>query len=509
MESAELIAILHEVRDRVRARNPQTAAGASQIALPDLLPLVHARDAAMGKVAAIGTVNPRPGGLVNGLIQRWKRLVARVLDWHVRDQVEFNRQVMACLDATIEALNDSNRALVEMGNQLFQQSKDMHDLWADWRAGWEHKLATLLQQLKELSGEFSDIRGHWADWRAGWEHKLATLLQQLKELSGEFSDIRGHWADWRAGWEHKLATNEMQFLRAAADLQGAFQHRVTLMDTSYREALSTQNADFHAALARHGMDIQKRLWTDLRVEYDRVIHTELRILRQRAQMGAEGLRPSAPEPAPLLLDYARFAERFRGSEEYVKNGQRFYLPYFEGRGTVLDIGCGRGEFLEMMREAGIPAFGIDLNEESVAACRLKGLEAEVADLFPYLADLPEASLGGIFCAQVVEHLPPERLPQMIQLCASRLRRDGALALETPNPECLAIFATHFYLDPTHTRPGPQALLAFYLEEFGIGNIEVRRLSPAVESMPSLGSLPEDFRSAFFGALDYAIIGRKL
>ena len=88
---------------------------------------------------------------------------------------------------------------------------------------------------------------------------------------------------------------------------------------------------------------------------------------------------------------------------------------------------------------------------------------------------------------MVEHLPPERLPEMIRLCASRLARDGVIAIETPNPECLAIFATHFYLDPTHTRPVPHPLLAFYLEEFGMGRIEVRRLSPAVESMPSLAS----------------------
>ena len=88
---------------------------------------------------------------------------------------------------------------------------------------------------------------------------------------------------------------------------------------------------------------------------------------------------------------------------------------------------------------------------------------------------------------MVEHLPPERLPEMIRLCASRLQRNGVIAIETPNPECLAIFATHFYLDPTHTRPVPHPLLAFYLEEFGVGNIEVRKLSPAVESMPSLKS----------------------
>ena len=112
-------------------------------------------------------------------------------------------------------------------------------------------------------------------------------------------------------------------------------------------------------------------------------------------------------------------------------------------------------------------------------------------------------------AQVVEHLPPDRLPEMIKLCASRLARHGIIAIETPNPECLAIFATHFYLDPTHHRPVPHPLLAFYLEEFGMGSIEVRKLSPAVETMPGLASLPEDFRETFFGGLDYAILARKL
>ena len=185
------------------------------------------------------------------------------------------------------------------------------------------------------------------------------------------------------------------------------------------------------------------------------------------------------------------------------------LPYFEGCRNVLDIGCGRGEFLEMMRDASIPAHGIDLGAESVAACQLKGLDAEIADVFPYLASMEDGTLDGIFCSQVVEHLPPERLPELIRMCAERLARGGVIAIETPNPECLAIFGTHFYLDPTHTRPVPHPLLMFYLEEYGIGQMELCRLSPAVETMPALSSLPDDFRGAFFGSLDYAVIGRKL
>jgi len=472
VESDELIAILREVRHRVRARHPQTSAGSQDVPLPDLLPIVHARDAALGKVAAIGTVNPRRGGIANALVQSWKRLVARALDWHVREQVEFNRKIVDCVDAAIEALNDTNRALV------------------------------------------------------GTCSRTAALEKPLEQLAEEVHDVRSHWAQWRLDWERKLAENEVQFLRSAADLQSGFQHRTTMMDANYRDTVHAIHTEFTAGLAHSAVEIQQRIWADLeriRLEYERLIHSELRTIRQRAEIrplpdgrGSERSsdRPSRDRDSPLasegaIFDYGRFAERFRGSEEYVKAGQQFYLPHFRGCQSVLDIGCGRGEFLETMRDAGIPARGIDLSHESVAMCRHKGLEAERADLYEYLAALPESSLDGIFCAQVVEHLPPERLPEMIKLCASRLSRNGAIAIETPNPECLAIFASHFYLDPTHTRPVPHPLLAFYLEEFGVGNIEVRKLAPAVESMASLRSLPEDFRDAFFGNLDYAITGRKL
>jgi 2-polyprenyl-3-methyl-5-hydroxy-6-metoxy-1,4-benzoquinol methylase len=464
VESAELIAILHEVRDRVRARHPQGSAPGN-LPLPDLMPLVHARDAALSKVAAIGTVNPRRGGPLNGLVQAWKHLVARVLDWHVREQVVFNRKVLDSIDAAIEALNDNNRTLQE----------------------------------------------------------LAGRLAAAEKLGEELKDIRSHWAEWHLEWERKLQQNEVQFLRSVADLQGAFQHRVTLMDSSFRESVRGQHAAFEAALAKSTHDIFAQTFAQLehmRLEYERLIHTELRVVRQRLELAGlapdrrspesgTGPRLGVPsEPSGLGFDYGRFAERFRGSEEYVKAGQQIYLPYFRDRRNVLDLGCGRGEFLELLRTAGVPARGIDVSPESVARCRNKGLEVQAADLFAYL-EQPESDCDGIFCAQVVEHLAPERLPGFVRLAASRLERGGIIVIETPNPECLAIFASHYYLDPTHTRPVPHPLLIFYLEEFGIGGIEVKKLAPAAESMPSLASLPADFHEAFFGGLDYAVIGKKL
>jgi O-antigen chain-terminating methyltransferase len=289
VESAELIAILREVRERVRARNPETAAG-SGIALADLMPLVCARDAALGKVAAIGTVNPRPGGLVNTIVQGWKKFVARVLDWHVREQVEFNRNIVACFDAAIEALTESNRAVSQ----------------------------------------------------------LAGRVESTIALAEELKDIRSHWADWRAEWERKLQQNEVQLLRAVADLQGHFQHRVNVLDSSYRDQLRMQHGAFTAALDLKANEIQQRLWADLeriRLEYEGLIHSELKTIRQRAAAGL--LRPTqTTEPAQVgrpvpPFDYGRFAERFRGTEEYVRAGQQLYKPCFTGRKNVLDIGCGR------------------------------------------------------------------------------------------------------------------------------------------------------------------------
>jgi len=477
-ELAELSAIIRAVRDRVRARYPEPDrsgagsggnSGPGGVPVADLMPLVHARDAAQAKIAAIGSVNPRAGGLLNQAIQRVKKTVARALQWFVRDQIAFNRHTVSALDAILEVLNEHNQAV---------------------------------REVNRVAREMEDIRGH---------------------VTREMEDIRGHWNEWRVDWERRLAANEIQFLRSVADYQGAFQHRSTLMESSFREIVKAQHNDYLGALDRTTAGIQKQLWLDfqkVRAEYGQMIHDELRIIRLRQASTAPNATPAMATPAqpgapaiqpsqPLELDYTRFAFRFRGPEAHVRRTEEFYKPFFAMCRNVLDIGCGRGEFLDLMRESGIPAKGIDLGSESVAQCRDKGLNAEVADLFAYLAPDKSGEFDGIFASQIVEHLDPAKLPEMIRLCAASLRRGGVLAIETPNPECLAIFATYFYLDPTHTRPVPRQLLEFYMEESGIGFIEVQELSPAIESIPEVAELPEPVRNRFFGGLDYAIIGRKL
>jgi 2-polyprenyl-3-methyl-5-hydroxy-6-metoxy-1,4-benzoquinol methylase len=479
---AELGAIIQAVRDRVRARYPEpngqgyasdsSAQRSVRVPVADLMPLLHARDAAQAKIAAIGGVNPRAGGLLNNAIQTVKKTIARSLQWFVRDQIAFNRETVSAVEAIIEALNEHNRVLVSLAAQANEQ-------------------------LESVRGEVRELRSQ---------------AQELRSQGQEILDVRSHWHELRADWDRKVAANEIQFLRSVADLQGAFQHRSTLMESNFRELVKSQHSDFQGALDRANVEIQKQLWHDMRKirqEYDRLIHTELRLIRRRAVTAVNVTPDTAPPDHSPRFDYGRFAERFRGPEEYVRRNVEFYAPYFAECESVLDIGCGRGEFLALMRERGITARGIDLSDESVAQCAQNGLHAEVADLFTYLSSQPEQEFDGIFSSQVVEHLDPQRLPEMIGLCAAALRRGGLLAIETPNPGCLAIFATHFYLDPTHTRPVPHPLLSFYMEEAGLGEIEVHELSPAVESFPAIAELPEQFQRKFFGGLDYAIVGRKL
>ena len=477
MRDDELTAAIREVRDRVRARHPEGSLGLDGIAAPDLMPIVHARDAAEAKVAAIGTVNPRPPGLKNSFIQFFKRQIARALDWHVREQVEFNHAVMRTVQTSIDAMSEMNRAL--------------------------SALASRIAEMQRLHRE-----------------ELIILYREAEELK----DIRLHWPAWRADFEQRRDKSEIHLLRTVSELQAAFHHRVTLVQESFKQSEQSfwalarhQHAEFNETFRRGMEETQAELRADvekLRGEYEQMLYGELKLIRQRLTLAPAAVAtsaassPVATPQTPIAIDWLSFAHRFRGSEEKIREHQKMYLARFAGASGILDIGCGRGEFLEAARDTGLPVHGIDLSDESVALCRSKGLSAERADLFEYLRTIDDASLGGVYCSQVVEHLPPERLPDLINLLGQKMKRGALAAIETPNPECLAIFATHFYIDPTHTRPVPAPLLRFYLEEAGFINIDIVKLFPAVETMPSLADLPASVRDAFFGGLDYAIFARR-
>ncbi len=225
--------------------------------------------------------------------------------------------------------------------------------------------------------------------------------------------------------------------------------------------------------------------------------------------------------------YVGFEDQFRGSQEAIRERQDSYLPYFTGLSDVLDVGCGRGEFLDLLGAHGIPARGIDLNHEMAEGCRARGLDVREADVVGYLSTLDDASLGGLFAAQVVEHLEPGYLLRFLELAFHKLRPGGRLVLETLNPACWVAFFESYIRDITHAWPLHPETLKYLVVASGFSRASIEYRSPVppqdrlqpiaapAGADAALADLAETFNAnveklnaRMFTHMDYAIVAEK-
>lgn len=227
------------------------------------------------------------------------------------------------------------------------------------------------------------------------------------------------------------------------------------------------------------------------------------------------------------FDNLAFARKMRGEEETIHQRQARYVHYLRGREHVLDAGCGRGEFLALLREHGVVAYGVDTDENMVRQCRDKGLDARCEDVLDHLAGLPDGSLGGLAALQLIEHFGFPQLIQFFNLAGRKVGRDGVAVFETINPSCLTVFSGAFYADPSHKRPVHPEAARRMLEMVGFDNVQIDYINPVTDT-DKLGNLIEgDFadsnlqrvarilneninrlNSVLYGHADYAVIGRK-
>ncbi|GBC79947.1 Trans-aconitate 2-methyltransferase [bacterium HR09] len=221
-------------------------------------------------------------------------------------------------------------------------------------------------------------------------------------------------------------------------------------------------------------------------------------------------------PEAVRRAWLRFLESHRGSRQEILTRASEYVEVFRGADPVLDLGCGRGELLEALTKAGIPAFGVDSDPTAVAECQRRGLEARVLDALEALAAQPQGSLGGVACVHLIEHLPAARWMKLFEQAARVLRPGGILAVESPNPETLRVGAGLFWVDPTHLRPVHPEAARFVAEAVGLELVEVRKLRPFPPEQQLAAQVNDERWRPIFqqldawlsGARDYLLVARK-
>ncbi len=230
------------------------------------------------------------------------------------------------------------------------------------------------------------------------------------------------------------------------------------------------------------------------------------------------LAPTAPQAADeprgqlVFPDYFAYESRMRGATELVREKQRGYVEDFRGAAPVVDLGCGRGEFLVLLREAGLEAKGVDVDADMVAYARGEGLEVEHTGAVEYLEGLADGSLGGIFAAQLLEHLPASTVVRLLELSTAKLRTGGLLVAETINP-LSPLALRNYFADLTHAQPLVPETLELLARQAGFASVETRFLNEPEEKLvepadPTIAANVRRLNELLFGPLDYAIVARR-
>lgn len=240
-------------------------------------------------------------------------------------------------------------------------------------------------------------------------------------------------------------------------------------------------------------------------------------LSQRETRHLDRTHQPAPDESKIeadhLLDslYCSLEEEFRGTREEIKEEVKVYLPVLARAGIttgILDVGCGRGEWLEELKEAGLQAKGVDHNRIQIEHCKSLSLDVVESDALAYVRSLPDASLNAVTAFHFAEHLPLETLVTFLDEAGRTLKPGGLLILETPNPENLVVGSCNFYLDPTHRHPIPSRTMKVLVEARGFRCQEIMKLHPVPSTIEVKDRLTSDVNHFIYGPMNYALVARK-
>lgn len=435
------------------------------------------------------------------------------------------------LARAVEAQVELNRVLTEtvtqLGHQLQRLEQELAVMRGETasaapRAELELQAAALadiqrqlyeLTQLLAVSDEQRQAQMHLLEdartaieRSATNERERARLEQQLIQLNSVLQAF-GKRVDAAAARAHALEQPIQQVQHDIAQLKTREIQEPNLDPLIERLDVLERKVEAVAELPAH--------WSALlQHQFDTIKVRLLRAERERASLAErepQPAPPTAPQPATAPrppFDYFMFEHHYRGTVASVKERQSNYVELFRSCEHVLDLGCGRGEFLQLLAENHIAATGVDASADMAGFARDQSLNVVHADLFEYLRNKNDEPVGGIFSAQVVEHLTPEQIREMLFLCAHQTRPGGIIVIETVNPHCPFALG-NFWLDPTHVRPVPPQLLGFMLAEAGF-QVESFRFSAPVRGSivePTL-DITSEWSDSVSAYQDYAVIARR-
>lgn len=313
---------------------------------------------------------------------------------------------------------------------------------------------------------------------------------------------------------HEAALKDRAAAAAARAALSEVERRAGALEAGARaqaEATASLRAEADARLSELKAALERLSATVARRD-----HLMAGAMEAAAREGRAGAAVEAASRGAADALYADFEDKFRGARELIEERAAVYVPLFRAAGAgaaerpILDLGCGRGELLELLRRQGLSARGVDTSSDFVQRCRELGLEVEHADALSVLRRVPDGSLGAVTAIHVIEHLPLPDLSALLGESARALAPGGLALFETPNPRNLTVGAYTFYMDPTHLRPLPPELMAHLLERAGFRQVRIlpAHPDPRYRTEPIADPTLAAANEALFGPQDYAVVGTR-
>lgn len=441
---------------------------------------------------------------IGKLLISGKKTVRKFLKWYIDPIVEQQNEFNGSVTASINALSNNDIVF----NQYIQEQISKGQISVQ-------EIKILAQKVEELSScneQVLWLKEQMNEFKRGninAEEKYEQRLQQLEnQMARECEQHKKHLEiQMTQQCEHYKKRLEIQMEQQVAALRKEFEDQLANYTAHHMNQINTLNETDER--------IQENInYLTYKLNKAKKEGIKVELIKAKEQQKDVEIKDEE-------LDYFLFENKFRGTEKSVKSNQEQYISYYKGKENVLDIGCGRGEFLELLQENNVKAQGIDVYDEFVEYCQDKGMNAQLADALTYVKEQKDNSLGGVFMGQVAEHLEPDYLLSLLRKCYEKMEKGSYFIAETPNPTNITTFTNSFYLDPTHIKPVHPETFKFMLEYVGFKQVEIIYTENSkpdyrlpllnVESSKNL----EEFNSGIncvtdvlFGSLDYAVIAKK-